>query len=203
MITIQTNEKIMNQNIDYPKVTIQDIEANIIDEVYINAGLAAPKSAKDSPLDLLTFCILTLENGFTVTGESACVSKENYNPEIGRKVARAKAVEKIWPLMGYELKGMLHDIEQDTEQAYEQELQDVDTMMAVLGDWHSSKIAGLEHLTKIPEGVEVAFNNEPPKPLVGEFHAGFVLGLNTAIIEMGDLPFTENDSEPENEHYVH
>jgi len=60
-------------------------------------------------LGLLTFCVLVLRNGFTVTGESACVSPENFDAEIGRKVARAKAVEKIWPLEGYLLKTRLHE----------------------------------------------------------------------------------------------
>jgi hypothetical protein len=58
-------------------------------------------------LGLLTFCILILRNGFTVTGESACASPENFDAEIGRKIARANAVQKIWPLMGYELRSKL------------------------------------------------------------------------------------------------
>jgi hypothetical protein len=57
---------------------------------------------------LLTFCVLTLSNGFTVTGESACVSAENFDADIGRKVARENAVQKIWPLMGYALKDRIH-----------------------------------------------------------------------------------------------
>ena len=44
-------------------------------------------------LGLLTFCVLVLRNGFTVTGESACASPENFDAEIGRKVARANAVQ--------------------------------------------------------------------------------------------------------------
>ena len=55
-------------------------------------------------LKLLTFCVLVLQNGFTVTGESACASPENFDPEIGRKIARQNAEQKIWPLMGYALK---------------------------------------------------------------------------------------------------
>lgn len=50
---------------------------------------------------------LVLKNGFTVTGESACASPENFNVEIGRTIARANAINKIWPLMGYELKTKL------------------------------------------------------------------------------------------------
>ena len=56
---------------------------------------------------LLTFCVLVLRNGFTVTGESACASPDNFDAEIGRKLARENAVNKVWPLMGYELRSKL------------------------------------------------------------------------------------------------
>lgn len=59
------------------------------------------------PTKLLTFCVLVLKNGFTVTGESACASPENFDEAIGRKIARANAVNKVWPLMGYALKERL------------------------------------------------------------------------------------------------
>lgn len=60
-------------------------------------------------IGLLTYCTLVLQNGFTVTGESACASPENFDAEIGRKIARQNAVQKIWPLMGYELKQRLSE----------------------------------------------------------------------------------------------
>lgn len=62
-------------------------------------------------LGLLTFCVLVLKNGFTVTGESACASPENFDDELGRKIARQNAVDKMWPLMGYALKQKLFDKE--------------------------------------------------------------------------------------------
>ena len=62
-----------------------------------------------SSLNLLTFCVLALKNGFTVTGESACASPENFDADIGRKIARENAVEKIWLLEGYLLKQHLHE----------------------------------------------------------------------------------------------
>ena len=55
----------------------------------------------------LTVCVLTLENGFNVTGESACVSPENFNKEIGEKIAKDNAINKIWSLEGYLLKEQL------------------------------------------------------------------------------------------------
>lgn len=96
-----------------PRITPDDIEANIASTWYINAadGVVSdefqPPVRDDHPLRLLTFCVLVLKNGFTVTGESACASPENYNAEIGRRIARENAVAKIWPLMGYELRSRL------------------------------------------------------------------------------------------------
>lgn len=100
------------------RVTPADIEANIGSEHYftaaqgawaegIGAGQPMEKFVLPQSLRLLTFCVLVLRNGFTVTGESACASPENFDAEIGRKVARANAVQKIWPLMGYELRTKL------------------------------------------------------------------------------------------------
>ena len=62
-----------------------------------------------APLMLLTFCVLVLKNGFTVTGESACASPENFDPDLGRKIAKENAINKIWALEGYLLKQALHD----------------------------------------------------------------------------------------------
>lgn len=92
-----------------PRVTPADLQANIVAEHYFTAadgvegGIVAGYKYP-GPLDLLTFCVLVLANGFTVTGESACASPENFDAEIGRKIARENAVQKIWPLMGYALK---------------------------------------------------------------------------------------------------
>ena len=103
-----------------PRVTPADIEANIANEHYFTAadgfiGQKAVNTIEDAwdiqapaPLHLLTFCVLVLRNGFTVTGESACVSRENFDAEIGRKVARENAISKMWPLLGYALKDKLH-----------------------------------------------------------------------------------------------
>ena len=108
-------QEIQTKGLTAPRVTPADIEANITSEHYftafdgvnganngVNAAWVAPKE-----LDLLTFCVLVLRNGFTVTGQSACVSPENFDFKIGQKIARQNAVNKIWPLMGYELRNRL------------------------------------------------------------------------------------------------
>jgi hypothetical protein len=68
-----------------------------------------PPVPVNHPLRLLTFCVLVLRNGFTVTGESACASQENFDADLGRKIARQNAVAKIWPLLGFSLKQKLHE----------------------------------------------------------------------------------------------
>lgn len=59
------------------------------------------------PKTQLTVCCLTLKNGYTVTGESACASPENYDKDIGEKIAFENARNKIWALEGYLLKQKL------------------------------------------------------------------------------------------------
>jgi len=87
----------------------------MIQEKGLNAPRLNPKHIDDTIVkseffkltDVLTICVLTLKNGFTVTGESACASPENYDKEIGEKIARENAREKIWVLEGYLLKEKL------------------------------------------------------------------------------------------------
>ena len=122
----QIEQEIQTKGLTAPRITPADIEANITSEHYFTAEegfrgaevRAACEAAQagdtaaerlewadvPDPLLLLTFCVLVLRNGFTVTGESACASPENFDAELGRKIARQNAVQKMWPLMGYALK---------------------------------------------------------------------------------------------------
>ena len=118
-----TEKEIQSKGKTAARVTPADIEANIASEHYFTArdgrrgaladgtyvGREKPQmdDADLASLGLLTFCVLVLRNGFTVTGESACASPENFDAEIGRKIARQNAVNNIWPLMGYELRTKL------------------------------------------------------------------------------------------------
>jgi hypothetical protein len=120
--TMDMEQEITEKANKAPRVTPADIEAEIASESYFTAaegllGASAGKPGSNllheyathqgAPLSLLTFCVLVLRNGFTVTGESACASPENFNAEIGRKVARANAVAKVWPLLGFRLRDKL------------------------------------------------------------------------------------------------
>lgn len=107
-------QEIQAKGLTAPRITPADIQSNIKSEHYFTAkdgvyGAEVEEEIPSDALNLLTFCVLVLKNGFTVTGESACASPENFDADIGRKIAREQAVNKIWPLMGYELKSQLHN----------------------------------------------------------------------------------------------
>ena len=88
--------EIQAKGLNAPRLNPQHIDNTIAGEQYhIFSGTT------------LTVCCLTLRNGFTVTGESAAASPENFDVEIGRKIARQNAREKIWALQGYLLKQSL------------------------------------------------------------------------------------------------
>lgn len=94
------------------RVTLKDVEHSILFEYYFtaaeairaNQGFSTKMVGKAANLELLTFCVLVLQNGFTVTGQSACADPRNYQKDIGDRLAKKDAVGKIWPLLGYELK---------------------------------------------------------------------------------------------------
>lgn len=117
----QIEKEIVDKGKTAPRVTPQHIESVIIGEHYFTAaaGVVGEAALLKAGLDysevpetlkLLTFCVLVLRNGFTVTGESACASPENFDEEIGRKIARQNAVNKIWMLEGYLLKEKLSEL---------------------------------------------------------------------------------------------
>ncbi len=111
-------QEIQAKGLTAPRITPADLRANIVHEHFFTAADGAQAAAAVhlpdgegwtlGSLQLLTFCVLVLRNGFTVTGESACASPDNFDAEIGRKIARDNAMQKVWPLMGYELKQRLH-----------------------------------------------------------------------------------------------
>jgi hypothetical protein len=101
-----------------PRISLQDIEDNVRQCAFLNgaefhsaAGLPAPDNAH-----VLTLCVLTLRNGFTLVAESAPASPENFDEDLGRRLAREQAVRKAWPLMGYELRERLYQAERSGEE---------------------------------------------------------------------------------------
>lgn len=88
--------EIQRKNLNAPRLTPQHIDEQIVGEYFHVV-----------PGTTLTLCVLTLRNGFHVTGESAAASPENFDEAIGRKIARDNARNKIWALEGYALRNRL------------------------------------------------------------------------------------------------
>ena len=147
-------QEIKAKGLAAPRITPDDIEANIDSEVYFTAAEASCMAGYSVSADtqrslgLLTFCVLVLRNGFTVTGESACASPENFDAELGRKIARQNAVAKILPLLGYELRSKLsrHPV---SDNDYMMQLKDIPiTVIADFVDDNDAVKALLESVSK-------------------------------------------------------
>lgn len=104
-------QEIQVKGLTAPRVTPQMIEDCIAEEYTFTAASALKGTPGETSQSckLLTICVLVLKNGFTVTGESACASPENFDPDIGHRIAKGHAKDKIWALEGYRLKQQLHD----------------------------------------------------------------------------------------------
>lgn len=114
-------QEIQAKGLTAPRVTPADVEAEIAGEYYASGAGAFSNNSMpvehSRTLRVLTFCVLILRNGFTVTGESACASPENFDAEIGRRIARQNAVAKIWPLLGFRMRDRLATLQQQAERA--------------------------------------------------------------------------------------
>jgi hypothetical protein len=78
-----------------PRVTVEQIKSLVSSERFFVD-------------ETLTICVLTLKNGFKVTGERAAADPDNFNEELGRKIAKDKALAEIRPLAGFLLRDTLH-----------------------------------------------------------------------------------------------
>lgn len=120
-----------------PRVRLDDIKAAIDHVLYSTASKLLPETTETGssedraygPLSLLTLCVVVMTNGFTIVGKSAPASPENFDAELGKKLAYEDAVRQIWPLMGFALRDRLHRDQTDTaafDRAIEAEKQEED-----------------------------------------------------------------------------
>lgn len=93
----EVEQEIQDIGLTAPRLTPEDINDKIVSDDYHVFN------------KVLTVCCLTLKNGFMVIGESACASPENFDQNLGRKIARERAREKVWALEGYLLKQRIHN----------------------------------------------------------------------------------------------
>lgn len=70
------------------KVTPQEVENAIKEELYIKMG------------QKIAICHLTLVDGHEVIGNAGIVDPKLFNFEVGNKIARNNAIDKVWQHMG-------------------------------------------------------------------------------------------------------
>ena len=92
----EVEQEIQDKNLTAPRLTPKLIDDSIMFTQYFRVDNTT-----------VTICAMVLQNGFTVVGESAAVSMSNFDEELGKKIARDNAREKIWALEGYLLKEKL------------------------------------------------------------------------------------------------
>lgn len=99
--------EVQAKGLNAPRLTPQMIDDAIGAEYYGRASLLWESAPIHSALSCLTICVLVLKNGFTIVGKSACASPENYDLDLGIKIAREDARRQIWALEGYALRNRL------------------------------------------------------------------------------------------------
>lgn len=116
-------KEIQDKGLNAPRLTPAHIDKTIVSETYTNL-----------PNGCSIVCQLTLVNGYTVIGTSSCVSADNFNQEIGNKIAKENAREKIWELEGYLLKQRLYEQDNKTVIHIDVSMIDEDGLISVLRD---------------------------------------------------------------------
>jgi len=124
MENVKRAEKIAtSHNPKGPRVSLDKVTGSIAETYYLNAGDAlhktgAIKAPTDKlPVGLLTICICVLHNGWSVVGKSAPAAAENFDPEVGKKLAHEDCIRQIWPLLGFNLRQELHELSQPDDRA--------------------------------------------------------------------------------------
>jgi hypothetical protein len=90
---------ILAKGMTAPRIKPEDLDAAL--------DPAVPPQFHVFPGTTTTVCLITLKNGFTLTGESSCADPSNFDEKIGREVAFKEARNKLWPLLGFMLKESL------------------------------------------------------------------------------------------------
>lgn len=99
----EIESQIQSKGLTAPRITPADVDHEIVEaQFHVFEGTT------------LTVCCLKLRNGFVVTGESAAASPENFDQEIGERIAMDNAREKVWPLLGFRLRDALAELQPST-----------------------------------------------------------------------------------------
>lgn len=122
------------------------------------------------PGSCLTVCCLTLANGFTVTGYSACASPANFDGPLGERIARENAMQQIWALEGYLLRQKLADEPKDAKARAELERAQL-----------AARIDGLESFFGKPAYAALSDNQRMRLSAQGQYMHGYLEALDARL----------------------
>ena len=106
-MSLEETEKECAANATAPRVSLQSMQEKIVAKhTFIAQDVL--KGPLHPSLQVLSICILIMENGFTLIGKSAPASPENFNAELGAKLAYEDCIRQLWPLEGYLLRHELY-----------------------------------------------------------------------------------------------
>lgn len=119
MGTMEEGEHIAGLGATAPRISLDDLKKRIVGEFYFRGSdplvhMLCPADVRIA-LNVLTLCILVLDNGWTIVGKSAPASPANFDSEKGQLFAYEDALRQLWPLEGYRLKNQLWAVEQPPE----------------------------------------------------------------------------------------
>lgn len=100
-------KEIQSKGLNAPRLSPQLIDDAIASYVSGRASDLFKDVPASDALKCLTICIITMKNGFTIVGKSACASPENFDADLGHKIAYEDARKQIWALEGYALRNKL------------------------------------------------------------------------------------------------
>lgn len=122
----EIEQVILAKNLTAQRITPADVEASIAYEAYFTAehGIEGAMArlqlhqrtygdtiVSSTQLNQVTICVLVLKNGTKIIGiNTGPVSPGNFDAELGRKLARSNATDQIWPMLGYELRTKLAEL---------------------------------------------------------------------------------------------
>ncbi len=107
MSSLQVDEAASAAVATAPRVTLESMEAKIAAQYYTTADRAFAGCPTVDAMKYLTICVLVMDNGFMVIGESAPASPANFDAELGQKFAYENAIRQLWKLEGYALRDRL------------------------------------------------------------------------------------------------
>lgn len=106
----QEIDKLAGANAIKPRISLAYLEGEIEQIWYTTADRCISERATlraAEGLKVMTLCFILMKNGFISVGDSTPASPENFNPDLGRKLAYDQALRKLWPILGYELRTRL------------------------------------------------------------------------------------------------